>query len=1150
MTMNWVRIDIHPPVVLLRTSRGSQLHVDATSEWPRNALGILVKSRLVEFRILGSVEADLDGQPLPLGGRKPRALLAMLLLNRNAVVSRERLIEGLWGESPPAGADHSLDDYVSRLRRSVGSERLIRKAPGYRLTVEPGELDLDVFERLVERGRSEIDRDAKQAAGTLRQALDLWRGPALADLAYEPFAAVEGSHLEERHLAALEARIEADLAAGRKVELVAELEALLHEHPLRERFVGQLMLALYRSGRQSSALDVFRRTRMMLIDELGLEPAPELRELERRILAHDPSLSATPGETSTPRQWRRGRNVRLAAGVAVTVVVVVGTFLGLRLAIGKGGGPSVRPAVGSGLAALDQGSGRPVASPVALPASPAGIAAGRNSLWVTAPDAGAVLRVDPASRALIERIPLAGSPSAVAVAPGAIWVGTASSGELNRIDPTTDAVVQTVDLGGASAGALTYGNRGLWVADTADGALIEIDPESGAVRRTIVLGLRPTAVAAGRGVVWAADYQSNTVVEVSAASRQTLATVHVGNGPTAIAVSSGAVWVANGLDATVSRIDPATAAVVATIPVGSGPSSIVAGGGSVWVGNQYSQNLTRIDERRNVAEAAVPIGGGPTALASIRGELWVGTQPVAQHRGGTLRLLSTSRFPIDPALNYVLPPFQSTGLTSDSLVAFQHTGGPAGLRLVPDLAVSLPAPVDGGRTWTFRLRSSIRYSDGRRLRASDFRRAFERLFQLRSPASGFFNTITGADVCLRRGATTCDLTDGISSDDKSGIVTFHLDVPDPDFLFKLAVGGFSAPVPRGTPFRAVGFRPVLGTGPYKIVRADADGIRYIRNPWFREWSHAAQPDGSPNEIIWRFGLSPAEEAKAIAAGQADWMLDSPPAGLAESLRTHYAGRLHSSVSQETDFYKLNTTLSPFNDRRVRRALNLAIDRNAIIRLYGGPEVAAPTCQVLPPAIPGYRRYCPYTQAPNSAGRWRAPDTTRARRLVASSGTRDQHITVWGWTDDATISPAVTRYVADVLRRLGYRVTTRLVSHRGFDRLSFAVRRAIQLLPNGWVADYPSASDFISIWLSCAGAYDNGWFCDPQLDRQMRRAGSLQVSAPALAARLWSKVDRRIVDEAAWVPLVNPVPVDFVSGRVGNYQHNLVNGIVADQLWLR
>jgi YVTN family beta-propeller protein len=1101
----------------------------------------------VRFRILGPLEARADGRELALGGPKPRALLAMLLLQANRPVARDRLIEGLWGEQVPVSAGHNLDDYVSRLRKALGANRIERQAPGYLLRVEPDELDLAQFEALLEQGRAVAAGDPASARDALGAALALWRGPALADLLYQPFASSESERLEERRLLALEERIDADIALGGGSELVAELERLVAEQPFRERLLGQLMLALYRSGRQAEALGAYQAARKRLAEELGLEPSPELQELERRVLAHDPALAA-------PRRLKRadGRSglrpvllvpVAIALGAAVVSVaawVALGTW-GTRA--------SVREAAFSQVVEIGAGA-RPGGQSTTLEAAPAAMTTDGASLWLAEPDAGVVVRVDPGSHEVVQRIAVGGEPGALAASGGSIWVANVQSSKLTRIDPETETIVQRVGLGGATAAALASGRDELWVADPTDGALIELDPRSGVVRRTVQLDLRPTALAIGAGGLWVADYDANTVAEVDPQTGATIATVQVGNGPAALAIGGGAVWVANDLDSTVSRIDPASGSVVATIPVGSGPSSLAITPRWIWVGNEYSQTVTKIDPTRNVPVATAPVGGGPTALAVEQGGLWVGTRPLEEHRGGTLRLLSSQPLTLDPALDYVVPPLQFAGLTGDSLVTFEHTGGPNGQRLVPDLAVSLPTPSDDGTTYTFRLRPGIRYSDGRPLRASDFRRAFERLFRLHSEASGFFSGVVGASACLRPGSTACDLSRGIVVDDSAGTVTFRLTAPDPDFLFKLTIGGFSMPVPPGTPLRPLRFRPIPGTGPYRVASADARGIRLVRNPYFREWSYAAQPAGNPNTIVWHFGVPLAQEIRTIEEGRADWTLDQIPAPLLAAARVHYANQLHSSGPTETDFYQLNTTIPPFDELRVRQAFNLALNRNEIVRLYGGTSVASPTCQVLPPAIPGYRPYCPYTHAARLGGAYHGPDLARARRLVAASHTSGEPVTVWGWTDDATITPAVTRYTARVLARLGYRVRTRLIAHAAFDHLSAAVKRTIQLIPAGWVADYPSAYDFFSIWLSCSGAYDSGWFCDPRLDRQMRRADSLEVSNPALAAGLWSRIDRRAVNEAAWAPLANPRMIDFVSGRVRNYQHNPILGIVTDQLWLR
>ena len=249
----------------------------------------------MEFCILGPLEARADDRLLPVRGGKQKALLALLLLNANEVVSSERLVDELWPDEPPESGLNALQVRVSQLRKSLDAHGdrppIVTRSPGYLVQVEPDQLDLLRFERLAAQARSALEKgDPGVAADRLRTALALWRGPALADLAYESFAQAAIVRLEELRLAALEQRIEADLALGRHADVVGELEALVGEHPLRERLQRQLMLALYRSGRQAEALETYRAARQALVEHVGIEPGSALRELETAILRQDQSL--------------------------------------------------------------------------------------------------------------------------------------------------------------------------------------------------------------------------------------------------------------------------------------------------------------------------------------------------------------------------------------------------------------------------------------------------------------------------------------------------------------------------------------------------------------------------------------------------------------------------------------------------------------------------------------------------------------------------------------------------------------------------------------------------------------------------------------------------------------------------------------------
>ena len=256
----------------------------------------------VEFRVLGPLAVVEDGRAIPLDRQRLRALLAYLLLHANEVVSSDRLIDEVWGPTPPKTAGASLQNYVSRLRKAIGAELLVSQPAGYVLRVDPERFDLTRFERLTAEARG---AEPRERAEKLRAALALWRGPALEDLAFESFARDEVGRLEEARLAALEQRIDADLELGSAGELVGELEQLVEEHPLRERFRAQLMQALYRAGRQAEALDAYQDARHVLMEELGLEPSAELRGLQQAILQQDASLGASGEEVAARGPDRR-----------------------------------------------------------------------------------------------------------------------------------------------------------------------------------------------------------------------------------------------------------------------------------------------------------------------------------------------------------------------------------------------------------------------------------------------------------------------------------------------------------------------------------------------------------------------------------------------------------------------------------------------------------------------------------------------------------------------------------------------------------------------------------------------------------------------------------------------------------------------------
>jgi len=1112
-----------------------------------------------EFRILGPFEVLEDGRALQFAPGKEQALLAVLVLHRNERVSIDRLTDLLWDESPPESAPKMIRIYVSRLRRALArsglEKRLVTLAAGYRLEVEPDELDLDRFERLLGEGRAALaGGDAALAAARLRDAGSLWRGPPLAGFSEARFLAHESARLEELRLSAREEQIEARVRLGEGAELVNELQTLVREHPLRERPAAQLMRALYRAGRQAEALAIYKQTRDRLVDELGIEPGRPLKELEQAILRQDSALEPAAGELKAARTVEpasRGGSRKTIAVTAASAIAVAAAAL-IALALTGNGHKQIR-LVADAVGVVRKGR---LADQGHVDVSPSALAVGPKAIWIANSDANSVSRVDEKTLAVQQTIPVGNGPSAVAVGGGAIWVANGLDGTVSRIDPKANKVVQTRQVGSGPV-AIAYGLGSVWVANRSDQTVSRIDPRTGDVLDTVAAGTDAAAIAAGDGAVWVVDQERGRIARLQPGFASPVLTINVGNGPSAVALGAGSVWVANTIDSTVSRIDPRTNRVVATIDVGPGPSSLAVAADGVWVANEFDDTLVRIRPDGNRLDRKIRLQQRPVAAAAAAGSVFVavGASPTS-HRGGTLTIAGSDVETIDPARAYSNAGWSTVIMTNDGLLTFRRIGGAEGAQVVPDLAADLPTPTDGGRTYTFRLRRGIQYSNGTLVRPEDFRRALERDIVGQVPG-GYFGGIVGATACAARPAR-CDLSRGIVVDRQARTVTFHLRASDPDFLYKLATP-FTDAVPAATPLQDVGRHPLPATGPYMVARYRRGRfLKLVRNPFFRLWSQDAQPDGYPDAIVWKLGNAPTAQARAVEAGKGDLAFDG--AGFSPSLiadlETRYASQLRDNPIPRTTYMFLNARVSPFDDIHVRRALNYAVDRASVVRALGGSDFAQPTCQFLPPGFPGYRPYCPYTVRPGPSGTWSGPDLAKARRLVAESGTQGASVTVWIPSDPKNGGRAREGTVAvPLLQQLGYRARAK---HLGGDYYAKAgdSRLKVQAGVQSWGADYPAPLDFFFL-LSCrsfvrgTGSNPNfSEFCDPQIDRQITRARALEVTDPALASSLWTRIDREVVDQAPVVPLVNPKQVDFLSRRVGNYQYSPQWGVLLDQLWVR
>ena len=443
----------------------------------------------------------------------------------------------------------------------------------------------------------------------------------------------------------------------------------------------------------------------------------------------------------------------------------------------------------------------------------------------------------------------------------------------------------------------------------------------------------------------------------------------------------------NRSDETVSRIG-ASGSVEAVVDVGHGVSTIEDVGGVPWVGHQDA--IEKIDPEDPTSSDVIATGAVPADIAFGDGRVWVVTEPsLTEHSGGTLRIiLGDGIDSLDPARAYIAESWRVLDALNDGLVAY---GGPGGRSLVANLATGIPTPSDGGKTYVFRLREGIRFSTGEELDSDDVRHSFERILGSNEDTTGLFSSIVGARSCKGKG-NACDLSRGIVVSEDRRTVTFHLSYADPDFIGKLATGSASI-LPTSVPHKIQ--KSVPSTGPYGVVSNGPTELVLERRDDFRPWSVAAQPAGYADRIIIETGSDEESATSAVLAGEADWT-DLLSSADAAELGRRFGSQIHVFPQLTTFAVSLNTTVAPFDDAEVRRAVNLAVDREKVEGLFGGAYQASLTCQSFPPGIQGYEPYCPYTADPLPSGTWRATDPLRGttfapgERTCAGEGLRVHH----------------------------------------------------------------------------------------------------------------------------------------------------------------
>jgi DNA-binding SARP family transcriptional activator/ABC-type transport system substrate-binding protein len=990
------------------------------SKRSRRPLGMVLASSAgaerkdLDFRLLGPLEALSDGRPVALGGAKQRGLLALLLLYANEVVPRDRLIDELWRERPPGTAEHSLDVQISRLRKAFEPEELIMtRSGGYVLQIDPEQIDVHRFERLLEQGR------AANAAGSHSEALHafeeaeaLWRGAPLADLAYESFARPEIDRLDELRLVTKEERIEAQLALGRHTGAVSELEKLVQEHPLRERLRRQLMLALYRSGRQADALRVYSETRSALVRELGIEPGSALRELEQAILRQDPALHPPRAAVETRRRRALvGAAALLLAGGAVAAIVrlthgatesahalaeadsnvVLSSKTGEVVSEAsvretlwvRFDGDSLWSVSANGeLTRLDPATGETIAT-IGLGVEPAGLAVGEGSVWVTGRHSPTLFRIDPSVNEIVDRflLPMDGVVTdltgEVVVGAGSVWVGHGGFNPgawVERLDPQTGRAQKRFSILAGDVDHLAFGEGALWVASTPSGELRKIDPRTNKIvfRRNLQAEL--CCVASGGGYVWAATNPNGDVWKV-ARNGSLLPTIKLSSAIERLTYADGALWATLGGKGTVVRIDPTTDAV-RPYSVGHSVTAVDAQDGRVAIG---------------VRESA------EDATAGLKGDvIWVG------RKASTLFDSGAATDPAFTGPTWDSPQLQFHFATCARLLNYADVEGDAGRKLVPEVAEDFPKVSDGGRTYTFMIRKGFRFSppSNEDVTAESFRHAIERVL---SPKFDYvapqLQNIVGA---VDYHAGIARHISGITARDDTLVIRFN--TPEPDLPWLAAM---SCAVPAGTPVVPNGIEtPVASAGPYYLAEhTDAFAV-LKRNP-----NYGGSRPQHLDAIVFEFSVAPGDAAEQIENAKLDYFLDSQnPTLTARTAAAREAGdrwRLTPDGTAGTTFFAFNWNRPLFADLRSRRAVQYALDRRALAE--ADPGGGSPATRLLHPKLPAFAATPLYPVR---------GDLRTARKLA---GGRRAPVVVFTWRDPP-YTDAFNGALREQLGAIGLRMT--------------------------------------------------------------------------------------------------------------------------------
>ncbi|HET6187304.1 MAG TPA: ABC transporter substrate-binding protein [Trebonia sp.] len=960
---------------------------------------------------------------------------------------------------------------------------------------------------------------------------------------------------------------DACLRTGAGGEAASWAEQAIGLEPFRETGYRLLMEAHAADGNRADALRVYERCRRLLADELGAYPSPETESVYRRLLQAPPAPKRPPPERPPPERPAperpgqppaagRGRRVarpRLLAGAALAVVVATSVVVGV--AATSGGQNQVAVPANSVVALDPNGS---VTATLAVGERPVAAVAAAGSLWVANLDDRAVTRIDLSSRRILQSVPIGGAPTALAATPGAVWVSD-TTGQISRIDPEYDRPVSKQQLFAASnllplgtAWPMLPASRSIWIVDP-DGYVAQFDPGTGRRIGSVDVGNEPSAVAAGAGSLWVTNSADGTVTRIDPVTLVATMTIPVGHGPDAVVVNAAGVWVANAGDDALVRINPDTGAVAATVSVGNGPAAVVATATALWVANARDGTVMRLDPRSGAITKTIHLGGSPTALVSAAGRVWVTVAPAPQpspETGGTAHFTMQDDFPsLDPALAQTPTSVELFYATCANLVTYPDKAAPAGSQIVPEVAEAVPAPTDGGRTYTFTIRSGFRFSppSNKAVTAQTFKATIERLAspRLSSPFASVFSGVVGYHLYVTGKAS------GLSGVVARGdTLTITLSQPDGSFLANLA-GGAACAVPTGTPAVPGGLNDIPSAGPYYVASHSPRQQLILR----RNLNYRGDRPHHLDQMVFTIGTDSARALTAIEAGRADYAVDGLPRDAGPGLESQYGPDSKAARSGHQRYFispangvrilHMNTSRPLFSDVRLRRAVNYAIDRPALAAQgqrfaeVNPFNAGSPADSYMPPATAGAADFHLYPLV--------GSDLRRARQLAGNV-----HATAIMYTPNVPPWLQEAQIIGRDLQPLGIDVQLKefpldeffyRISHRG---------EPFDLAIAGWYSNTTDPAQDLEIFDgSTINADDNNdlsYLNDRAFDRQLHAAAALSGAARYRTYRqLDLELERDLAPAAAFATNASR---DFFSARMGCQLYQPVYGIDLAALCLR